>query len=350
MNRLKSAALVLLAVVVATSLVFIPQQNASAQGSAALSIVPKKTYTIEPGKTVNDTLLIRNQDRERPLNLSLRVIDFSYMDDSGAPKLMLAEDAPQTAWSLRKNISIPETVSIEPGASESIDMSVTIPENQGGCSLYSAIVYSSTSSEGGNVGLSASGVTLVFANIPCECKEDLQLKKVGAYKETGAQSGGEYAYFHLEKPKRMAYTLKNSGNVAESPVGSITLKPWFGKETVINNINPNGSLALIGQERTFTACVKLKGQDVNFDGTRAEATTCDEPVLWPGFYTMDLAGYYGQNGNNTKDIVGSSWFVYMPWWAIIVLVLALAFIGFYIWKLVRHIRSKNSKTKLKKRK
>ena len=110
MNRLKSAALVLLAVVVATSLVFIPQQNASAQGSAALSIVPKKTYTIEPGKTVNDTLLIRNQDRERPLNLSLRVIDFSYMDDSGAPKLMLAEDAPQTAWSLRKNISIPETV------------------------------------------------------------------------------------------------------------------------------------------------------------------------------------------------------------------------------------------------
>lgn len=318
MNRLKSAALVLLAVVVATSLVFIPQQNASAQGSAALSIVPKKTYTIEPGKTVNDTLLIRNQDRERPLNLSLRVIDFSYMDDSGAPKLMLAEDAPQTAWSLRKNISIPETVSIEPGASESIDMSVTIPENQGGCSLYSAIVYSSTSSEGGNVGLSASGVTLVFANIPGECKEDLQLKKIGAYKETGAQSGGEYGYFHLEKPKRMAYTLKNSGNVAESPVGSITLKPWFGKETVINNINPNGSLALIGQERTFTACVKLKGQDVNFDGTRAEATTCDEPVLWPGFYKVDLAGYYGQNGNNTKDIVGSSWFVYMPWWAIMV--------------------------------
>ena len=350
MNRLKSAALIMCAVVVAASLLFIPQQNASAQGSAALSIVPKKTYTIEPGKTVNDTLLISNQDRERPLNLSLKVIDFSYMDDSGAPKLMLAEDAPQTAWSLRKNISIPETVSIEPGASESIDMSVTIPENQGGCSLYSAIVYSSTSSEGGNVGLSASGVTLVFANIPGECKEDLQLKKVGAYKETGAQSGGEYAYFHLEKPKRMAYTLKNSGNVAESPVGSITLKPWFGKETVINNINPNGSLALIGQERTFTACVKLKGQDVNFDGTRAEATTCDEPVLWPGFYTMDLAGYYGQNGNNTKDIVGSSWFVYMPWWAIIVLVLALAFIGFYIWKLVRHIRSKNSKTKLKKRK
>lgn len=350
MNRLKSAALIMCAVVVAASLLFIPQQNASAQGSAALSIVPKKTYTIEAGKTINDTLLIRNQDKERPLNLSLRVIDFSYTDDSGAPKLMLDEGAPKTSWSLRDNIDIPETVSIEPGSSESIGMSVTIPENQGGCSLYSAIVYSSTSSEGGNVGLSASGVTLVFANIPGVCKEDLVLKRVGAFNDTKNVDNGEYAYFHLDQPRRIAYTLQNNGNVAASPVGSITLRPWFGKEIVINNINPNGSLALIGQERTFLSCVKLKGETVGFNGTRAESTTCDTSGLWPGFYSVELAGYYGQNGNNTKDLVGSSWFIYMPWWAIAILVAALAFITYYVRKIVLHIRSKSSKAKLKKRK
>ena len=72
--------------------------------------------------------------------------------------------------------------------------------------------------------------------------------------------------------------------------------------------------------------------------------------LWPGFYSVELAGYYGQNGNNTKDLVGSSWFIYMPWWAIAILVAALAFITYYVRKIVLHIRSKSSKAKLKKRK
>lgn len=348
MNRLKSAVLVLFAAVVASSMLLIPN-HASAQGSAALSIVPKKNYTIEPGKSVDDTLLIRNQDREQPLNLSLRVVDFTYTDDSGAPKLMLAEDAPQTTWSLKPFVEIPNTVTIEPGGSQTVDMSVAIPANQGAGSYYSAIVYSSGSSEGGNVGLSASGVTLVFTTIPGEVKENLDLKKLGAYKDAATPTGGAYAYFHTDKPQRIAYTLLNEGNVAESPVGTITLKPWFGEEITIHNINPNSSLALIGQERTFTSCVKLKNQDVDFNGSRAEATTCTSPDMWPGFYRVEMAAYYGQNGNNTRDLVGSSWFVYLPWWFILILVVVLAFVGYHIWKIVRHIRSRSSKATLKKR-
>src|SRR4051812_15107537 len=93
MKRPKSIFMAALAVLVAAGFVM-PAQQASAQSSAALSIVPKKNYTIEPGKSVKDKLTIRNLDGESPLVLNLRVVDFTYTDDGGTPRLMLAADAP----------------------------------------------------------------------------------------------------------------------------------------------------------------------------------------------------------------------------------------------------------------
>lgn len=346
MNRLRSTLLLLLAAAMTVStFISIPT---SAQGSAALSIVPKKTYTIEAGKTAEDTLTIRNQDKEQPLNLSLRVIDFSYTDDSGAPKLMTDEDAPQTTWSLKPFLKVPETVTVAPNSSETVNMSLAIPEGHGAGDYYSAIVYSSGGSDGGNVGLSASGVTLVFAKIPGKVTENLTLEKLGAFRAANNNAGGEFAYFLNEKPQRIAYRLKNDGNVTESPVGTITLKPLVGKEITIQNINPAGSLALIGQSRTFSACIKQKNQETDFDGTRAEAASCVEPDLWPGYYRVKIAAYYGQNGNNTRDIAGTAGFWYLPWWFILTVTIILLYVGYHIWKFVRFIRSKNGKTKLKK--
>lgn len=326
-----------------------PATTASAVSSAALSIVPKKTYTIEPGKSVKDTLVIRNLDNEQPLTLTLRVVDFTYTDDGGTPKLMLAEDAPQTTWSLKPFLTVPKTVSIPPKGSQTLDMSVAIPEKQGGGSLYSAIVYSSGSSEGGNVGLSASGVTLVFANVPGDVKEDLKLENFGAYHDAaGTKTPGYVFIATTREPLKMAYTLKNNGNVTESPVGSIKLKHIFGKEYNITNVNPNSSLALIGQTRTFTACIQLKSQEVNFNGDRTEANNCAPAGLWPGLYTAKLDLYYGQNGSNTQEIVGNSWFLYMPWWFILVSIIVLLVLGYFIWRLVQKIRNKLYGPKIKK--
>ena len=338
MKRLKSIILVVSAAVVSVGYLLTGSTSPSveAQGSAALSIVPKKNYTVEPGSTVNDTLLIRNIDNERHLFLQLRVIDFTFMDDGGTPKLMLAEDAPETLWSLRPHLKLPESVTIEPGGSATIDMSVTIPKNQGGGSLYSAIVYSSGGSEGGNVGLSASGVTLVFADVPGPAKEELRLEKLGLYNSDAKK----YVHFTTNNPQRIAYTLENKGNVTARPVGSITLKSMFGKETKITNINPNQSLALIGQTRTFEACIQFKKQDVDFEGSRAEAMTCGDAQLWPGFYKVTMDGFYGRNGNETKELLGTSYFWYLPWWFIAIVTVLLLVIGYHIWKIVRYIRRK----------
>lgn len=333
--------LVVLMAVTTMGLAITAAAPVEAQGSAALSIPPRKNYTIEPGSEINDTLRITNADRERPLYLNFRIVDFTYSDDGGTPKLDLSEDSPQTTWSLRSFMEVPQTVTIEPGQSASVPMSVAVPANQGAGSYYSAIISSSGSSDGGNVGLSASGVTLVFVTVPGEMHEKLTLTKLGAFDSAERK----YKFFNMDMPHRIGYTLKNDGNVAESPVGSMTIKNIFGQEKTINDINPNRSLALIGQERTFETCVLLAKQQLDFNGSRQEASTCVSPGLWPGFYTVKLHGFYGQNGNNTQELMGKGYFIYTPWWFIAILIVLLLLIAYHGWRFSRYIRGKKGGSK-----
>jgi len=352
MSRLKSIILVALALVVGIAVVqpVRPASAASSGGSSALSIAPKKSYVIEPGKDVKDSLVIRNIDSNNELNLTLRVIDFTYTDDTGSPKLFLAQNAPQTTWSLKPFLTVPESVTIPAGQSKTVNMSVTVPKNQGAGSYYSAIIYSTGTPDGsGNVGLNASGVTLVFLNVPGKVKEGLTLEKFGAYHIATPQEPAGYMNVMAKEPQTMGYTLKNSGNVVESPAGSITLTDMFGHQISIANVNPNNSLALIGQTRTFTACIKLATKDVSLDDTTAPVNSCTSPGLWPGLYTAKLDFFYGQNGNLTQEVTGSSYFWYLPWWFIVLVLLALAIIAYIVWRIVRAIRNKlNSGVKFKK--
>lgn len=347
MKRFKGIVLAAFAVLLAAT--YALPASVSAQ-SAALSIPPKKNYIVDPGDGVKDTLLIRNIDTTKPLQLYLRVIDFTYTDQSGTPKLMLAEDAPQTTWSAKPFLSVPQTIEVPAGGNASIPVEVNVPAAQGAGSYYSAIIYSTSAPDGGNVGLAASGVTLAFISIPGKVSEDLQLKKLGAYDITANESNDGYRFITADEPKAIGYTLENKGNVTASPVGSITLKDIFGRETVISEINPNGSLALIGQSRTFTACIKIKEVDVNVAGSTAAGKTCDNSGLWPGVYAVTADIFYGQNGNNTNEIVKTAYFWYLPLWFIIAVIIILLIIAYFVFKLVRKIKgSQKGKIKMPSR-
>jgi len=335
MKRFKSIALIAVAVLMGV-VYLLPAAPASAQSSAALSIVPKKNYVIEPGKSVDDTLTIRNLDSSSALLLTLRVVDFTFTDDGGTPKLFLDPAAPQTTWSLKDYLTIPEDVIIPAGQSKTLNLKTSIPANHGAGSFYSAIVYSAGAGSGaGQVGLSASGVTLVFVTIPGKVTEDLKLKKSGAYDKVT----DTYTRLTDKEPQTIGYTLENKGNVTESPVGSIAIRDMFGHEYNIENVNPSGSLALIGQTRTYTACIKLAAQQVDFNGTKTEANTCSSAGLWPGLHTIKLDLFYGQNGNETQEITGTSYFWYLPLWFVVVAVIALLALAYFIWRLVTKIRS-----------
>ena len=325
---------------------------AAAQSSASLSIVPKKNYVIESGKSIKDTLTIRNLDSEKELLLDLRVVDFTFNDDGGTPKLMLAEDAPQTPWSLKPFLKVPKSIVVAPKSSKTVDINVSIPKNRTAGSFYSAIVYSSGSPANGNVGLSASGVTLVFTSIPGDVKENLTLEKFGGYHAQTTTTKGDYFFLTSKKPESLAYTLKNEGNVTEAPVGSITLRDIFGKERTIGDVNPNSSLALIGQTRTFTSCIDLQDKTAEFNGGTAKSTACASPNLWPGLYTAKLDLFYGQNGNRTQEITSTASFWYLPWWFVIAFIVILLALTYFVWRIVQKIKGRqfsNQRKKLNRR-
>ena len=345
MKRIRSVAVAAFAVLIAAVYVLpitpaVAETTASG-GSSALSIAPKKQYEIEAGNSVSDKLTIRNLDTSSSLNLTLKVIDFTYDDsqDSGTAKLFLDKNTEKTAWSLRSYINIPESVTIGPGETKSIDMTVNIPKNQGAGSLYSAIVYSSgsgSSDSATNVGLSASGVTLVFVNVPGKVHEDLTLDKTGPYDK---ESKAYMPYLSVIMPESIGYTLKNSGNWAEAPIGSITVQGWFGRKIEIDDINPTKSLVLIGQTRTFSSCIKYDEKEVAEAESNTPPTTCVNPGLWPGYYRVTTDLYYGANGNETQEIVKVVGFWYLPWWFIALVVVVLGAGYYYGRKLYYKIRT-----------
>lgn len=349
MKRFLGIAVATFVVLIAAACILLPTRPVSAASSAALSIVPKKNYVIEPGKSVDDTLTIRNLDPDHELDLTLRVIDFTFTDDGGTPKLMLDPKAPETTWSLKPFMTVPDSVTIPAGSSKSLPMSVAIPAGHGAGSYYSAILYSAGPPDGGgNVGLSASGVTLVFTSIPGQVTENLKLKNFGNYTLATDKKPAHYTFITTQMPTNIGYTLQNNGNVTEAPVGSITLTSMFGQKQVIHDVNPSKSLALIGQTRTFVSCIQLKAEDVNFHGTKTEATQCGTPSLWPGRYTAVLDVFYGQNGNNTQEIVKTTSFWYLPWWSIVAFIIALLIVAYFVWRIVRGVRRLLNGTRTKK--
>lgn len=335
-----------LATVAALVLVATSVAPASA-ASAGLSINPRKNYIVDPGKSTKDKLTVGNLSTKEDLNLTLRVIDFGFLDESGSPKLMIGENVEQTAWSAKPFIKVPEKVMVPAGTTKTIEIEVKVPANQGAGSYYSAIQYSSNGDEGGNVNLNASGVSLVFLSVPGEVKEKMTLEKIGNWQRDPDGGGGKYIGIATdESPSIVGFTLKNDGNVVEAPVGSAEIKDMFGNVvTTIEEVNPNNNLALIGQSRRFEACIKPIERKIERDERQSKAVTCDKTSLKPGRYTANLSAYYGQNGNNTYEVLGTATFWYLPIWFLLAVLGGLLLIAYVVWRIVRKIKGAGSGTK-----
>jgi hypothetical protein len=279
-------------------------------------------------------------DQHNDLDVALRMIDFTYTDQSGTPKLSIAANAPQTPWSLKPFTTLPTTLHVPAGGTASVDYTIKIPGNQGAGSYYSAIMYQAGGSQGGNVGLNASGVTLAFVSVPGIVNEKMTLQKFGAYNSQDNGATGKYIFIAtMGTPKMVAYTLKNEGNVFESPAGNVIIKNMFGKQVANVVTNPNSSLALLGQTRLFTSCIRTAAEQVKLLGGTSKSTTCVDPKLMPGRYTASLNVLYGQNGNQTREITATASFWVLPWWFIITIIVVIAALTYFVWRLQRKLRA-----------
>lgn len=331
MRKLLSLAVAFVAAVfLMTNVGGVVQAQQQTNNSAGLGITPRKDIVVEAGKSVTDRLQVINLDSNKELKATLQVVDFGAQDESGTPSLRLDENADRTPWSLEPFLKAPSSVIVPAGESKYIDFTVNIPAGQGAGSYYSAIRYIAEGTGGGQVAVGASGATLVFVTVPGKTKESLILQKFGAY--TSNNTNGKYqSFFTAAPPKELAFTLKNQGNVAERPTGSILIKNMFGKTTkLVEDANPKASLALIDQTRLFQTCIEQPARD-------ADDQDCKPLSLMPGRYTAQLSAFYGINGNQTQDIEGSASFWYLPTWFIIVMLVVILAIAGGIYMIYRRV-------------
>ena len=302
--------------------------------SNGLGVSPKESYTMKAGQSANNTLFLSNLNKTQQLTVRIRVVDFVAEDQSGTAKLLEASDQPQTPYSLKPYLSVPDVVTVPAGGNKQVPFTIKLPANVGAGTYYSAIEYKTTTGTNPqNVSLSASTATLLFINVPGQVTELMTMQNFG-FTDTNELNSKITPVFH-KQPEFFDYTLKNSGNVAEQPVGSIIIKNIFGKTVAnIKNANPKSQIALIGQTRRFTGCVPISdaAEKVPLD------TNCTSLHLAPGFYTATLASFYGQNGQQTQQIGATAHFWYLPWSTIILLIIILIAIAAGIYYLTHRPR------------
>lgn len=306
--------------------------------SNGLGVSPRKDFTVQPGKNVTDTLYISNLSLNQDLQVGIRLVDFGAANESGTPALQLAQNAPQTPWSLKPFIKVQTTVRIAAGKSANVPFTITIPATQGAGSYYSAVEYTAQNPETKEkVNISASTASLVFVTVPGDAKEQLTLKKFGAYESYPSGNGIFKNMFMGAAPKELAYRLENQGNIAEQPSGSIVIKNMFGRTAKeIEDANPKKQLVLLGQTRRIQVCMKSNVLTSKAPTSQeTQQASCDDPGLLPGRYTAQMALYYGLNGSNTQEIVGKATFWYIPWWSIILLGVMVLLLAGLVWLIRR---------------
>ena len=311
--------------------------------SNALAISPRKDYNLKAGESVNDTLTVTNRNTQEPLNLDLKIVDFQAQDESGTPQLM-RDSTDRTAWSLKNYLDIPQQVTVNPGETIRIPITIEMPSDIGAGSYYSAIEYAARgATSDSQVNIAASGVSLVFVNVPGQARQQLTFLQFGAFESDSTGRNGSFKGLYFgDRPKVLAYRLRNDGNVAEQPNASIVVKDFSGKTVYeIKDANPKDQLALRGQTRRFDACINP--EDINQtteSGSDINAVVCgDTEKLKPGRYTAELTILYtdSSSGNETREINAKATFWYLPWWFVGLIVLAIAIVAGVIAYLYRRV-------------
>lgn len=328
--NMKKISLALAAFLAAFILTALPLAPASAQ-SNGLGVTPRISLTSRPGGTIRDSLRVTNLNPSQALNLKITIIDFRPAGETGTPQLLRDPNAEQTPWSLRPYLTIPENATVAAGQSANIPFTIRFPENVGAGSYYSAIEYEAVgATDQQRVNIAASTATLLFINVAGEASELINLLNFGP------SEGGEIKSIFSEPPQTFSYRIKNSGNLNESPAGSIVVKNMFGDiKANIDNVNPKGELALIGQTRRFEVCYPKSTEQTEI----VKPENCQRLNLMPGRYTAELVLLYGQNGQPTRQIGATAVFWYLPPWFVAILAAVLIALAWLVYTVYRRMKS-----------
>lgn len=284
------------------------QSNTETKTSNGYQISPVRSeYTIEKGKS--DTLTISITNPSEVATTAKAIINnfVASEDESGTPRLVLAEDAQPPKNNFKTLISsIPD---VELGSKERKDVPVriTIPADANSGGYYGAVRFVPANvTQESTVGLTASVGTIVLVTVPGDLKVKLDIVQLSASRDGKAKS------FFTSGDVSVLTRLKNDGDIHLKPFGKVTVKNMFGKTVSsyeFNNTEPRANI--------------LPGSIRKFEDKIGKSSLL-------GRNTIESNLGYSVGGGDL--ITKKTTFWYVPAWASVLLViLVLAIVGGIYW-------------------
>lgn len=267
----------------------------------------RSEFTIEKGKS--DTLTISIQNPSDVATSAKAIVNnfIASDDESGSPRLILADNAAPPKNNFKTLISAIPDVQLAGKERKDVPVKISVPSDANSGGYYGAIrfVPSNTTQES-TVGLTASVGTIVLITVPGNLNVKLDTEQLSA------SQGGKAKSFFTHGDVDILTRLKNSGDIHLKPFGQITIKDMFGKKVSsieLNSTEPKANI-LPGSIRRFEDKLGKKS------------------LL--GRYTIEAHLGYGEGGGDLLNANTSFW--YVPVWAVIVFVaLLIAVIGGIYW-------------------
>lgn len=301
-------AIVLAAVFVLSSTAPVAAQGQQDPGNG-FRLSPVRVETeINKGASETVQVIVENPTGSR-LTAEAVVNNFiASEDESGEPRLILDENAPQPPNDFRELVGQLPRVTLDPGQKQEINVNVSIPQDAESGGYYGAVRFLPIDTSGdGNVALTASVGTIFLVRVPGNLTEKLDLVEFSAASEGAPKS------FFTGGDVDMLIRLENVGNIHVQPFGKVQIKNLFGNvvhEYEMNSTDPRANI-LPNSIRSFEKEIEKPNKG------------------WFGRYTVTANIGYSQGSGDLITATTSFW--YLPVWFLIALGVAILLIAFAVY-------------------
>lgn len=286
----------------------------------AATVTPRIEVNAEAGQTVREVFKVTNEEREsRTFYLSFE--NFQSVDESGNPSFTggLTDLA---SW-----ISGPETVTVGPGDSKEVSVSISVPTNAEPGGHFAAIFLQTDPPNTG------SGQVAISSRLG-----SLVLLRVGGEFEQGGNilefATNQKQRFFTSLPVTFYYRFQNTGDDHIKPLGDVQVTNTFGMTSKLLAANPvDGSVLPKSTRRIETSWID-SGKPLKQDVDRALPEDTGKGFFGKagyqlknfafGKYTAKLKLVYGTQ--ELKSTNASYTFFVIPWQLILIVLVGLSII------------------------
>jgi len=291
-----------------------PAADPTKNNANSIKISPLRTdLTLDPGGSGTAKVYVTNITGN---TIVLKAIenDFVAGDEKGTPSLILDQSSFAPSHSLKRFMAPIANVTINAGATQEVDVKVSVPKSAQAGGYYGALRFAPAGSGNQPLALSSGIASIILLKVSGPIVERLTLTNFDMQ-----QNGGTASNFRTPDNLGLLIRFKNEGNVHEAPFGQINVQK--GKKVIYShdfNLEDPKEMVLPDSARRWQVPIKNLGKF--------------------GKYTVSATFGYGSKGD-TINIQNTVWIVPSAViMAIVIAVLVIAAVIAGMWFFLRNYK------------